>query len=97
LEEDQKASNKNYNRFREHHSRKSSRIHTNTDIFNFLLVSSDPLITSLRTQPKKSHTKLPPEAIHLLNIESSELNEIETSDNEISSSYSNNITKYKFL
>ncbi|CAI6372175.1 unnamed protein product [Macrosiphum euphorbiae] len=87
-EEAQEASNKNYNRFREHHSRKSSRIHTNTDIFNFLLVSSDPLITSLRTQPNKSHTKLPPEAIHLLNIESSELNEIETSDGEINSSYS---------
>jgi len=51
-------------------------------------VSSDPLITSLRTQPKKSHTKLRPEAIHLLNIESSELKEIETSDSEISSSYS---------
>lgn len=45
-EEAQEASNKNYNRFRENHSRKSSRIHTNTDIFNFLLVSSDPLITS---------------------------------------------------
>lgn len=45
-EEAQKASNKNYNRFREHHSRKSSRIHTNTHLFNFLLVSSDPLITS---------------------------------------------------
>ncbi|KAL4154239.1 hypothetical protein QTP88_002064 [Uroleucon formosanum] len=74
-EEAQEASNKNYNRFREHHSRKSS-------------LSSDPLITSLRTQPNKSHTKLPPEAIHLLNIESSELNEIETSDSEISSSYS---------
>ena len=88
LEKAQVASNKNYNRFREHHSRKSSCIHTNTDIFNFLLVLSDPLITSLRTQPNKSHTKLPPEAIHLLNIESSELNEIETSDSEISSSYS---------
>lgn len=87
-EEAQEASNKNYNRFREHHSRKSSRIHTNRDVFNFLLVSSDPLITSLRTQPNKSHTKLHPEAIHLLNIESSELKVIETSDSEISSSYS---------
>lgn len=89
-EEAQETSNKNYNRFREHHSRKSSRIHTNRDVFNFLLMSSDPLITSFRTQPKKSHTKLRPEAIHLLNIESSEaeLKEIETSDSEISSSYS---------
>lgn len=51
-------------------------------------MSSDPLITSLRTQPNKSHTKLPPEVNNLLNIESSELKEIETSDSEISSSYS---------
>lgn len=88
LEKTQETSNKNYNRFRENHSWKSSRIHTNTDLFNFLLVSSDPIITSLRTQPNKSHTKLPPEANNLLNIETSELKKIKTSDSEISNSYS---------
>jgi hypothetical protein len=51
-------------------------------------VSSDLLITSLRTQPNKSKTKLPLEVINLLNIESLELKEIETSNSEISSSYS---------
>jgi hypothetical protein len=84
----QEASNKNYNRFRIHHSRKSSHIYTNTHLFNFLLVSSDLLITSLRTQHNKSNTKLSPEAIHLLNIKSSELKEIKTNASEISISYS---------
>jgi len=51
-------------------------------------VSFDPLIKSLGTQPKKSHTKLPSEAINLFNVECSELKEVETSDNEISSSSS---------
>jgi hypothetical protein len=51
-------------------------------------VSSDLLITSLRTQLNKSKTKLPLEAISLLDIESSEQKKIETCNSEISSSYS---------
>jgi len=35
-EEAQEASNKNYNRFREHHSRKSSRI-MNSNLIKFLI------------------------------------------------------------
>lgn len=71
-EEAQESRNKDYIRFREHHSRKSSRINTNTDLFNFLLITSDPIITGLRSQIKVSSTKLPPDAIYLLNIESTE-------------------------
>jgi hypothetical protein len=51
-------------------------------------VSSDLLITSLRTQLNKSKTKFSPEAINLLDIESLEQKEIETCNSEISSSYS---------
>ena len=51
-------------------------------------MSSDLLITSLRTQLNKSKTKLPPEAINLLDIESSEQKKIETCNSEVSSSYS---------
>jgi len=81
LEEAQEASNKNYIRFR-----KSSRINTNMDIFSFLLVSSDSIITSLRSQHKKLHNKLPPQVIHLLNIKNSEVNCSDTSESEISCS-----------
>ncbi|KAL4152899.1 hypothetical protein QTP88_000732 [Uroleucon formosanum] len=78
----------NYDEF-ENYAKDTAKLYVkHYNWFRMPPMSSDPLITSLRTQPNKSHTKLPPEAIHLLNIESSELNEIETSDSEISSSYS---------
>jgi len=47
--------------------RKSSLV---TDLFNFLLITSDPIITRLRPPSNVS-----PEAIHLLDIENSETNE----------------------
>ncbi|XP_025417730.1 uncharacterized protein LOC112688647 [Sipha flava] len=53
-EEAQEARNKDYIRCRKHHSRHNSRLNTNTDLFNFLLVTSNPKITSLRTEPKKN-------------------------------------------
>jgi len=49
----------------------NSRQNTNIDLFNFLLVTSDPKINALRTKFKKSPTKLPPEVIYLFNIENS--------------------------
>ncbi|KAL7298883.1 hypothetical protein TKK_0007991 [Trichogramma kaykai] len=39
--------------FREKHSRKSSRVNTNTDLFRRLLLCSDPLISSYRKNKKK--------------------------------------------
>jgi len=68
-EEAQEARNKDYIRYREHHSRQNSRVNTNTDLFNYLLVTSDPKITALRTESKKPPTTLPPEVVFLLNIE----------------------------
>ncbi|XP_036148284.1 uncharacterized protein LOC118647442 [Monomorium pharaonis] len=56
-EEAQEARNKDCRYFREHHTRKRSRVATNEDLFKRLLASSDPYITSLRRMlPKKSST-----------------------------------------
>lgn len=64
-EEAQEARNKDFKRYREHNARKCSREKTNADIFNFFLLSSDPVITSKRKlQDKKPH--LPKEALDLL-------------------------------
>lgn len=51
-EEAQEARNKDFKRYRENYSRKCSRDKTNADIFNFFLLSSDPVITS---KQKKIH------------------------------------------
>lgn len=67
-EEAQEARNKDYIRYREHHSRQNSRLNINTDLFNYLLVTLDPKITALRTESRKPLTTLPPEVVFLLNI-----------------------------
>jgi len=41
-EETQEAQNKDYIRYKEHHLRQNSGVYTNTDLFNYLLVTSDP-------------------------------------------------------
>lgn len=51
-EEAQESFNKDIKRYRESYSRKSSRININTDIFQRLLLSSDPLISSFRKVDK---------------------------------------------
>lgn len=56
-EEAQEARNKDNRKYRELFTRKTSRIHTNMDLANRLLVSSDPLITSLRKMPKRGGEK----------------------------------------
>ncbi|VVC37809.1 Hypothetical protein CINCED_3A024263 [Cinara cedri] len=58
------------------------RVNTNTDLFNFLLISSDPTITALRSQTKVPSTKLPSAAIELLHIEKSEANDRDESNGE---------------
>lgn len=65
-EEAQEARNKDFKRYREYYSRKCSREKTNRDIFNFLLLSSDPVITSKQIKRKKRLEHLPQEALHLL-------------------------------
>jgi hypothetical protein len=67
-EEAQKSRNKDLKYFRRSHSRKISRSPKNEDVFNLLLVSSDPLISSLRKLPKKATKTYLPEALNLLDI-----------------------------
>jgi hypothetical protein len=57
-EEAQEARNKDLKQFREHHSTKTSRISTHEDLLNRFLISSDPLISSLRKPPQKNSFKL---------------------------------------
>jgi hypothetical protein len=57
-EDAQESRNKDLKYFRSSHSRKISRSSTNEDVFNLLLVSSDPLISRLRKLPKKATKEL---------------------------------------
>lgn len=61
-EEAQEARNKD---FREHQSRKSSRENTNEDIIHWLLITSDPLITSMRSSVPKKHLEFDQEVSDL--------------------------------
>lgn len=54
-EEASEARNKEFRLYRKDHTRKINRTATNEDLFNHLLVTSDPLISSLR--PKISEVK----------------------------------------
>lgn len=47
------ASHKEYKNLRQYHSRKFSRANTNSDIFNWMLVSSDPVLADKRKKAKK--------------------------------------------
>jgi hypothetical protein len=48
--------NKEFKRIRLHHTRKTSGVNTNTDLFQILLVLSDPKISTIRKLPKKKTT-----------------------------------------
>lgn len=65
-EEAQEARNKDYKQYRLNHSRKCSRLFTNEDVMHMMLVSSDPLITSLRRTPHKKDLELSDETQELL-------------------------------
>lgn len=65
-EEAQEARHKDSKHFREFHTRKLSRQQTMEDMMHMLLISSDPVISSLRRKaPKKSDT-LPQEVLNML-------------------------------
>ncbi|XP_025414995.1 uncharacterized protein LOC112686776 isoform X2 [Sipha flava] len=57
-EEAQESRNKDFKMYRRHHTRKNSRINTNKDLLHVLLISSDPLISTIRLLPKKKITRL---------------------------------------
>ena len=65
-EEEQKACNKNFKRYREHNSRKCDSTKRNRDFLNMLLTSSDPLITNKNHLPKKKLQSVPKEGLCFL-------------------------------
>ncbi|XP_025419316.1 uncharacterized protein LOC112689694 [Sipha flava] len=65
-EEAQEARNKDLKNIRENYTRKCSRIKTNVDLLHGLLVSSDPLISSLRKLPSKKMSSFSTEVLQLL-------------------------------
>lgn len=65
-EEAQEACNKDFKRYREHHSRKCGRVETNIDIFNSFMLRSDPVISSKRKFKRTNNQKLPTEVLELL-------------------------------
>lgn len=65
-EEAQEARNKDCRRFREHNTRKRSRVATNRDLLSMLIITSDPLINSLREVPRKKTGKLCAEVLKLI-------------------------------
>lgn len=62
------ASHKEYKNIRLFHSRKTSRVNTNTDILNMLLISSDPVISAHRQVVRKNRKPFPQEVIAMLDI-----------------------------
>lgn len=65
-EEASEARNKDFRRYRQDNTRKHNRIATNQDLLNVLLVSSDPLLSSMRPVTKKKFKELPHEVKQLL-------------------------------
>lgn len=65
-EEAQEANNKVFKSARAHNSRCCSRKDNNEDIMHYLLIASDPLISSLRTKKEKKIKQLSEEAKSLL-------------------------------
>ena len=74
-EEAQEARNKDFKSYRENFSRKTSRKATNTDLINRLLVSSDPVISSLRksTSHQTNHKAFPSDVLQLLKQSSNDI------------------------
>nr|XP_042898632.1 uncharacterized protein LOC122269457 [Parasteatoda tepidariorum] len=65
-EEAQEARNKDFRNYREKFTRKISRVHTNEDILHMFLISSDPVISSLRKLPSRKSGSMPQAVIDLL-------------------------------
>lgn len=90
-EEAQEVSNKIYKKMREHHTRKNSRLNTIRDLFNIMMCSSDPLISSQRNETTKKKKSFSPEELALLdNVDT------DTSDSGSDSTCFNSDGEYEF-
>lgn len=65
-EEAAESRNKDFRKYREHHSRKFCRRATNEDVFHNLLVTSDPFISTKRPKLSRKHKSLSKEAQSLV-------------------------------
>lgn len=65
-EEVQEASNKYFKKARLNNSRTCTRLANNEDVMHHLMISSDPLISSLRQKEKESRRDFNVQAISLL-------------------------------
>lgn len=75
-EEALEARNKDFKIYREHFSRKTSRLDTMSDIFNRMLISSDPVITSQRATKKTKGYPFDSEAIKIFSHPDCPISEI---------------------
>lgn len=75
------AAQKEYKSLRLFHARKTSRIHTNTDIVHWMLIASDPIIASHRKGHKKTKKPFSKEVMELL-VMPTLVAELQTSDEE---------------
>ena len=86
-EEAQETRNKDHKYAREHHTRKVSRTKTNEDQMHYMMVTSDPLITSLRKPQTTRKDSFPTGALDLLKVSNpasiSSLFTDESEDNDI--------------
>ena len=60
-EEAQEARNKDNKLFRLRYARKTSRVHTMSDVFHRLMVTGDIVISSKSVYNRKKRTPVPPE------------------------------------
>lgn len=65
-EDAQEANHKYFRKYRENHSRKMSRIQNNEDIFNNLMIASDPIISNSRKLIEHKKKELSEDAQRLL-------------------------------
>lgn len=67
-EDAQEANHKYFRKFRENNSRKMSRIQNNEDIFNNLMIASDPIISNSRKLIERKKRELTEDAKRLLHF-----------------------------
>lgn len=72
-EEAAEARNKHIRMFRLNYGRKFSRVACNADVFNRLVLTSDPVLTGMRNRNNKKYRSLSTDVLNLL-LESDILN-----------------------
>lgn len=88
-EEAAEARNKHFRNYRQNYARKCSRKSCNMDVINRLLLSSDPLLSSIRSKPPKRNKTFSKESLEMLvapcidkNFENDKLSDLESSSDE---------------